>query len=168
MCCEGLCLIVYIFLNPHPNPHRVVIYFCMYIRRQYHLVLTKVQSGVLSVRLRSILSIVMKDRHVFRGGTSADDEGDKLRREYYTDLIEQRKIRRATAASTSVRRTRSSVGSKKIELVGRHVIMSADVFGGREDQCYYGRVLCKTKYKEAGQTKHGFKVKWHDGDVDCW
>ena len=143
------------------------MFACVYARRQYRLVLAKLESGVMSVRLRTILSIVMKDRHVFRGGTSVDAKGDKMRREYYTDLIKQRKTRRTTA-STSARSTRSSVVTKKIELVGRRVIMSADVFGGKENQCYHGRVLCKSKYKQAGKTKHGFKVKWHNDDVDYW
>ena len=37
-------------------------------------------------RRRSIISTVMKARHVFRGGTSIDDD-DKERREYYTKII---------------------------------------------------------------------------------
>ena len=138
----------------------------MCILRQYRLVLTKVQSGVMSVQLRTILSIVMKDRHVFRGGTSVDAKGDTVRREYYVDLIEQRKARRTV--STLDKGARSSVITKKIKLVGRHVIMSAEIFGGREDQYYHGRVLCKSKYKQEGKTKHGYKVKWHNDDVDYW
>ena len=48
------------------------------IRNQYSVVLAKVMSGELPVRRKSILAIVMKARHVFRGGTTSDDKGNNL------------------------------------------------------------------------------------------
>lgn len=46
--------------------------------------------------------------------------------------------------------------------------MSADVFRGSPDQCYHGVVISKGKYTQGGKTRNGFKVRWHDGDVDYW
>ena len=46
------------------------------IRNQYRVVVAKVASGELPVRKKSILAIVMKARHVFRGGTTADKKGN--------------------------------------------------------------------------------------------
>ena len=71
------------------------------LRRQYRVVLSKVESGELSSRARSILATVMKDRRVFRGGTSIDDKDDKERRQYYTDMIAECKAERAEAASAT-------------------------------------------------------------------
>ena len=56
----------------------------------------------------------------------------------------------------------------RINLLGRRVIMSADVFGGKEDECYHGIVVRKSKYRQNDKTKHGHAVKWHIGDVDFW
>ena len=46
--------------------------------------------------------------------------------------------------------------------------MSADVFGGKEYQCYNGVVVRKCKYRQNGKTKNGYAVKWHIGDEDFW
>lgn len=80
--------------------------------------------------------------------------------------------------SPTVRKCTKSVKSgiedvsevKKISLVGRRVMMEADVFGGNKDECYQGLVICKTMYRPRGSEKRcsGFKVKWHTGVVDCW
>ena len=56
----------------------------------------------------------------------------------------------------------------KIDLVGRRVIMSADMFGGSANQCYHGVVVHKCKYRQGGKTRNGFKVRWHNGDEDFW
>ena len=76
------------------------------VRRQYLIVLDHVQNGNLHVRLRSVLSTVMKKRHVFRGGTSIDED-DKERRQYYTDLIAECKEELANSAPAPVVRTRT-------------------------------------------------------------
>lgn len=138
------------------------------VRRQYRVILDKIQRGELNVRLRSILSTIMKTRHVFRGGTSIDND-DKERRQYYTDLIAECKDEMSQTATTRTHQT-SAVRTRKrvINLLGRRVVMSADVFGGREDECYNGVVVRKTKYTQDGKTKNGYAVKWHDGDVDVW
>ena len=69
------------------------------LRRQYRVVLSKVESGELSSRVRSILTTVMKDRRVFRGGTTIDDKDGKERRQYYIDMIAECKDERAAVAS---------------------------------------------------------------------
>ena len=66
----------------------------------------------------------------------------------------------------SVCRQSTKKVSKKVNLVGRRVIMSADVFGGNVNQCYHGQVICKSKYKQGDMTKNGYKVKWHTDEVD--
>ncbi len=60
--------------------------------------------------------------------------------------------------------------AKKISLVGRRVIMEADAFGGNADESYQGLVISKTNFRPRGSENRcsGFKVKWHNGDVDCW
>ena len=65
---------------------------------------------------------------------------------------------------------KDATGVTKISLVGRRVMMEADVFGGNAEECYQGLVICKTKYRPRGsETRcNGFKVKWHNGEVDCW
>ena len=73
-------------------------------------------------------------------------------------------MRCASPPTTTTRRKSST----RIDLLGRRVVMSADVFGGNENECYNGVVVRKTKYKQAGKTKNGYDVKWHDGDVDFW
>ena len=64
----------------------------------------------------------------------------------------------------------ASADATKISLVGRRVIMEAHDFGGKPEECYQGKVICKTKYRPRGsETKcSGFKVRWHTGEVDCW
>ena len=57
---------------------------------------------------------------------------------------------------------------KKINLIGRRVVMSADVFGGKANEVYHGVVARKGRYIQSGKTKHGYFVKWHDGDEDMW
>ena len=144
-----------------------------FIKSQYLIVLDRVESGTLNTRLRSVLNIVMKDRHVFRGGTSVDDDND--RREYYTNLIQTCRSERddttdtvgnssSSDQTTNNRRTRK----KKIDLVGRRVIMSADVFGGSVNEVYHGVIARKKRYRQHGKVKNGFVVKWHDGDEDIW
>ena len=64
--------------------------------------------------------------------------------------------------------TKKKKSPAKIDLVGRRVIMSADEFGGRADQCYHGVVVRKGKYRQRGKTCNGFKVRWHNGDEDFW
>ena len=76
---------------------------CVYVFRQYRLVLAKVQSGELSVRLKTVLNTVMKARHVFRGGTRIDDKREKERREYYKNLIDERITHRDRTTTTSTR-----------------------------------------------------------------
>ena len=91
-----------------------------------------------------------------------------------TDLIAECKSERTSAAagetnptSTAAgRRTRTRTRRRKIDLVGRRVIMSADVFGGNEAECYHGKIVGKSKYLLNGKTCNGFKVIWHDGDID--
>lgn len=58
--------------------------------------------------------------------------------------------------------------AKKINLIGRRVVMSADVFGGNANEVYHGVVARKGRYRQSGKTKHGYVVKWHDGDEDPW
>lgn len=62
------------------------------------------------------------------------------------------------------------VKAKKISLVGRRVIMEAGDFGGKADECYQGLVISKTNFRPRGSENRcsGFKVKWHNGEVDCW
>ena len=98
----------------------------------------------------------MRDRHVFRGGTSVDD--DKERREYYINLIAICKEEREGATSTRKKRKRV-VKKKRIDLVGRRVVMSADVFGGSENQVYHGLIVRKARYSQRGNVKHGYAVK---------
>ena len=64
----------------------------------------------------------------------------------------------------------ASADATKISLVGRRVIMEANAFGGKAEECYQGKVICTTKYRPRGsETKcSGFKVRWHTGEVDCW
>ena len=149
------------------------------VRRQYRVVLDKVQvqSGEINSRRRSILVTVMKKRRVFRGGTSIDDD-DKERREYYTNLIteckeeleeEPQTTKTRTRKKSSTKKTRKKSVAKRIDLLGRRVvIMSADVFGGKEYQYYNGVVVRKCKYRQNGKTKNGYAVKWHIGDEDFW
>lgn len=89
--------------------------------------------------------------------------GDEDRKQYYVDLIAECKQERAahtTAAGAKSRKKRAaSVAKKKIDLVGRRVIMSADVFRGNPDQCYHGVVISKGKYRQGGKTRNGFKVR---------
>ena len=62
------------------------------------------------------------------------------------------------------------VKAKKISLVGRRVIMEAGDFGGKAEECYQGLVISKTMFRPRGSENKcsGFKVKWHNGEVDCW
>ena len=62
------------------------------------------------------------------------------------------------------------VKANKINLVGRRVIMEAGDFGGKADECYQGLVISRTKFRPRGSENRcsGFKVKWHNGEVDCW
>ena len=62
------------------------------------------------------------------------------------------------------------VKANKISLVGRRVIMEAGDFGGKADECYQGLVISKTNFRPRGSENRcsGFKVKWHNGEVDCW
>lgn len=139
---------------------------------QYRVVLTKIEDGDLPVSRRSVLSIIMKDRHVFRGGTSIDDKGDTERKRYYEDLIAECKSERqqtpppVSPIGSRPRRSRKTVA--RVELVGRRVIMSADVFGGDESECYHGIVVGKGRFPQHGKRYNGYKVKWHDGDEDYW
>ena len=71
------------------------------LRRQYRVVLSKVESGQLSTRVRTILATVMKDRRVFRGGTTINDKDDKDRLQYYTDMIAECKAERSSSTSTN-------------------------------------------------------------------
>ena len=145
------------------------------VLRHYSVVLNKVQSGELNARRRSILQTVMKKRHVFRGGTSIDDN-DKERRQYYTELIAECKdeiSQTATATTRSRKKSttktrKKSVAVARVDLLGRRVVMSADVFGGKENEYYNGVVVRKTRYTQNSKTKNGYAVKWHDGDVDFW
>lgn len=173
-----LTCICLVFAQVYSHPRKNLMTFsCMgkplppaVVRSQYRSVLSKIESGKLSVRRRSVLATVMKDRHVFRGGTSIDDEDDKERRRYYTDLIAECKDERVqtttTSKKTQTRKKKKSV--TRVNLVGRRVIMSADEFGGSENECYHGIVIGKGRYQQRGKTKNGFKVRWHDGDEDFW
>ena len=145
------------------------------VMRQYRLVLAKVTSGQLDVRAHRLITRVMKHRHIFRGGTNVDKKGDKDRKKYFVSLIaeckkerEKRASHTTTTTTNSRKKTVASAAKKKTDLVGRRVIMSADVFGGSEDQCYHDLVICKGKYRQGDKTHNGFKVRWHDGDVNYW
>ena len=165
------------------------------LRSQYLVILSKIEHGDLSVRARTVFQTVMKARHVFRGGTSIDSDKAQERKIHYTgthslthasnafdcalthtlhtpDLIAECKNERSTAGpvvrSASTAAGRRTVRARKIELVGRRVIMSADVFGGNDKQCYHGKVVGKSKYRQNDKTCNGFKVLWHNGDVDYW
>ena len=63
---------------------------------------------------------------------------------------------------------KKSSTAKKINLVGRRVLMCADMFGGKEDEYYNGLVVRKSRYTQRGKVRNGFQVKWHNGDVDYW
>lgn len=121
----------------------------------------------MKTRLPTVLSTVMKSRRVFRGGTSIDDN-DKARRDYYTKLIAECKEEvvqsRKQTVSTRTRKTSKS----RIDLLGRRVIMCADVWSGKENEYYNGVVSRKSKYNQDGVTKNGYAVKWHTGEVDFW
>ena len=52
--------------------------------------------------------------------------------------------------------------------MGRHVIMTADVFDGNENEYYNGLVFRKSRYRQCGKVKNGFRVRWNDGDEDDW
>lgn len=97
-------------------------------------------------------------------------KGDKERRNYYKDLIEECKLERSKpdAVSKSSHNKKRVQVVKRIELVGRRVIMSADVFGGKENECYHGLIVGKGKYRQNGKTRCGYKVRWHVGDADYW
>ena len=143
------------------------------VMRQYSLVLAKVTSGQLDVRMQRLITRVMKHRHIFRDGTNVDKKGDADRKKYFVDLIAECKEEREKRAShttitKSRKKTAASTVKKKIDLVGRRVIMSADEFGGSVNECYHGLVICKGKYRQGGKTYNGFKVRWHDGDTNYW
>ena len=123
----------------------------------------KVQNGDLNSHRRSIISTVMKARHVFRGGTSIDDD-DKERREYYTKIIAECKNEMDAISPPPTTTTRAA----KIDLIGRRVVMQADIFGGSEHEVYNGLVVRKERYRQRDKVKHGYVVKWHDGDEDMW
>ena len=146
------------------------------------IVLGKIQSGELKLRHRSVLNTVMKDRHVFCGGTSIDDEGhtyyyscdtrmcyyythtdyvgDKESRLYYKDLIEECKSERSKAVTTkSKSKSTRKKTVERVELVGRRVVMSADVFGGKDNECYHGLVVGKGRYKQKGKICNGYRVR---------
>ena len=67
------------------------------------MVLAKIESGKLKVPVRSILDTVLKDRHVFRGGTSLDD--NTVRHKYYRDLIAECKSERAAKKMTTSKKS---------------------------------------------------------------
>ena len=147
------------------------------LRSQYRVLLSKIESGEISVRLTSVLNTVMKSRHVFRGGTSIDDDGDKERRRYYQDLISECKtelvktkaaIKKKVNKGKSTKKSKRTKNTVKVDLVGRRVIMDADVFGGNALECYHGIVVKKGRYQENGKTIKGYLVRWHIGDSDYW
>ena len=105
----------------------------------------------------------MKDRHVFRGGTSIEDKS--TRRKFYTDLIEVCKAEQTSMVTPIVAR---KPRNKRVDLVGRRVIMSADVFEGSTNEYYSGLVTRKCRYTQSDKVKNGFRVRWHTGDEDCW
>ncbi len=90
-----------------------------------------------------------------------DAKGDKVCRKYYEEFIEKRQdLKRTSSANTTTARTQNPCRTqKKVKLVGRRVVMSADVFGGSPDRLYQGLVICVSKYKQGGKMKHGYKVK---------
>ena len=133
------------------------------LRGQYRVVLSKIESGQLSVGTKTVLQTVMKTRHVFRGGTSIDSDKDAERKIYYTDLIDECMNEREDTAAIG-----NSTSTVRIDLVGRRVIMSADVFGGSRHECYHGVVIRKGRYKQHGKSINGYQVRWHDGDADYW
>ena len=137
-----------------------------FVKSQYRIVLDKVATGELKTPERTLLTIVMKDRHVFRGGTAIGDDTD--RREYYTDLIETCKAERGVTTPNRATSTRARKPVKRIDLIGRRVIMSADVFGGKVYEAYHGVVTRKCRYRQRGKLKYGYVVKWHDDDEDMW
>ena len=164
------------------------------LRLQYRVVLAKIESGKLKVPVRSILDTVLKDRHVFRGGTSLDD--NTVRHKYYRDLIAECKSERAAKKMTTSKKSGTKKRTQRVDLVGRRVLMCASVFGGDENEYYNGwytshvcvmlvtlntshfvmssyvmhkgMILRKGRYPEHGKTKTGYLVRWHDGDQDYW
>ena len=133
-----------------------------FVLSQYRIVLNKLECGELKTPVRTLLKTIMRDRHVFRGGTSVED--DAGRREYYTDLIAT--CQKERDILTPIKKRKKSVA--KIDLIGRRVVMQADVFGGSENEVYNGLVVRKGRYTQRDKVKHGYVVKWHDGDEDMW
>ena len=138
------------------------------VRFHYRVVLGKIEARKLKVTVRTLLQTVMKDRHVFRDSTAVN-EANALAREFYTNLITTCRAERAAGATPvqkKGRKTRKSV--VRVKFVGRRVIMPADVFGGNENEYYNGLVLRKSRYRQCGKVKNGFRVRWNDGDEDDW
>ena len=73
-----------------------------------------------------------------------------------------------TSTAKNKRKSKSKSICKRIDLVGRRIVMTADVFGGSANECYNGVVTRKSKYREKGKVRNGFQVNWHNGDVDFW
>ena len=168
-----LCVCTSLQVYGHP---RLMSFTCMgnpispvLLRAQYRVLLSKIESGELSVRLQSVITTVMKSRHVFRGGTSIDTDGDNERRRHYQDLISECIIElgeTSAAALNKAKRKSRKKGKKKkkdvvrkLDLAGRRVIMSADVFAGSELQCYHGIVVGTGRYQENGKTIKGYRVR---------
>ena len=110
------------------------------LRLQYRVILSKMESGMMKVPVRSVLATVLKARHVFRGGTSIDD--DTVRKKYYKDLIAKCKVERAAKKSASTKKKNiKNKSTARVDLIGRRVVMCADVFGGNENEFYNGSVM---------------------------
>ena len=122
------------------------------LRRQYRLVLSRVQSGELTSRARTILTTVMRDRHVFRGGTSVDKT---KRKKYYEDLIAECKEERAKAAVACRSRPRTRKrAAPRIDIVRpmhsqtfKHTHNTCSLLTGRAPGGYGGRRI----WRESGR-----------------
>ena len=75
------------------------------LRLQYRVILTKIESGMLKVPVRTVLDTVLKSRHVFRGGTAIDDDMQAMRKKYYKDMIAKCKAERAAKKAIAKRKS---------------------------------------------------------------
>ena len=83
---DTICHIRQTLTQVHRHPRKLLLTFtCMgkalapqIVRRHYRVVLSKIEMGDLSVRPKSVLTTVMRDRHVFRSGTSINDKQVQL------------------------------------------------------------------------------------------
>ena len=113
---------------------------------------------------KSLVTMLIKETHVFRGSEMYNRTGAKDRKAALRDLIEEceqerTKMKAAKENDTAVGPTGRPLRRRSRRLIpldGRSVEVPATRWGGEHDETYAGTVK---------KTANGFEVRWHTGEI---